>query len=84
MKKFIIAGGSSGIGLALTKKLSDAGNQIFVLSRNDDNVKEITNVTHYRVDITDSSPVFPEIKEPVNGLVYAPGSKTLKPFKNLN
>ncbi len=83
MKKYIIVGGSSGIGLALTQELSIAGNNVIVMSRNNENVKDLTNVIHYRVDVSDSSPAFPEIIGAINGIVYSPGSITLKPFKNL-
>ena len=33
-KKYLIVGGSSGIGLALTNRLAAEGNKVIVLSRN--------------------------------------------------
>ena len=83
MKTYIIAGGSSGIGLALTRKLSNAGDKVIVMSRNGNNLKDIKNVVHHSIDFTDSTPAFPDLNSNINGIVYSPGSITLKPFKNL-
>jgi NAD(P)-dependent dehydrogenase (short-subunit alcohol dehydrogenase family) len=76
MAKFIIAGGSSGIGYALTKKL--IGHEIIVLSRSRRSVA--ANSEHYTVDFSLDEITLPALEGPLDGLVYCPGSIKLKPF----
>lgn len=83
MKNYIIAGGSSGIGFEIVKLLSEQGNRVIVLSRNARTVKELSGVQHYEVDFSEDSPQMPDFNEPVNGIVYCPGTINLKPLKML-
>lgn len=78
MGRFLIVGGSSGIGKALTKKLLAEDHEVFVLCRND---PSIPGATYLRCDVTKDH--FPEIKGVLNGLVYCPGTINLKPLPQL-
>ncbi len=78
-KTYLIAGGSSGIGLELVKQLVADNNNVIVISRTSDNIP--TGVQHYKVDFRDNDPVLPQIDIPIHGLAYFPGSILLKPFK---
>jgi len=82
-KKYLIVGGSSGIGLALTYRLAREGNKVIVLSRNKNQLQLDDNIEHHPFDVLDESPNYPVIDEELNGLVYCPGSINLKPFKSL-
>lgn len=82
-KNYLIAGGSSGIGLALTNILSEAGNKVIVISRNSDQLQINDNIKHHKVDILNNSDTFPSFDFELDGLVYCPGSINLKPFKSL-
>jgi NAD(P)-dependent dehydrogenase (short-subunit alcohol dehydrogenase family) len=82
MKHFIIVGATSGIGFNLTKKLS-VNHKVTALSRTAGSVNELPNTTHFALDITSDSPEFPSINEPIDGIIYCPGSILLKPFKAL-
>lgn len=77
MANYLVIGASSGIGLALSGILLGEGNNVFVIGR-----KPVAFVTRsYLADVvTDTLPV---IEEPLDGLVYCPGSITLKPFRGL-
>lgn len=76
-KNIVLVGGSSGIGLKLAELLKEQ-HSLTIISRTD---PELTGVTHHTADIT--SDELPELDDPIDGLVYLPGSINLKPFKML-
>ena len=82
-KKYLIVGGSSGIGLALTNRLATEGNSVFVLSRNQNQLEISDKIIYHKIDVRDQPQNFPSFGHEFDGLVYCPGSITLKPFKNL-
>lgn len=82
-KNIVVAGGSSGIGLALVKQLVVEGAKVFVISRNA-GTDLPGNVTHIAHDFTSDDTDFgAELPEQVHGLVYSVGSINLKPFQRL-
>ena len=48
---YVIVGGSSGIGLALARLMSEAGESVWVYSRTNTHLTGLPNVTHVPVDI---------------------------------
>ncbi len=78
MARYLVVGGSSGIGNALAKQLLAKEHDVFILSRTDPLIPE---ATHLSCDVTKDS--FPELEGPLNGLVYCPGSINLKPLRKL-
>ncbi|MEM6643386.1 MAG: SDR family oxidoreductase [Bacteroidota bacterium] len=81
-KQYLIAGGSTGIGFELTKKLSENGNHVTVVSRSEGQLSELSNVKHIKFDVTsDESLTFEE--EFFDGFAYCPGTINLKPFHGL-
>lgn len=82
-KNIVVAGGSSGIGLALVRKLTAEGAKVFVISRNTgSDLPE--NVTHIPHDFTSADTGFiSRLPEQIHGLVYSVGSINLKPFQRL-
>ncbi len=80
-QKYLIAGASSGIGLAIARMLVEKGHQVISMSRH---VGQAQNIAfeHFDVDFTKEE-ALPEISGPLAGLVYCPGSINLKPFRNL-
>lgn len=83
MKSYLIAGGTSGIGLALVKKLSEAGHQVVVVSRTGDSLANLTGVTHLPKNLLTDELTEAEIPTTLDGVAYCPGSINLKPFKSL-
>jgi len=81
-KNYVIVGGSSGIGLALTKQLSEEGHHITVLSRTADELASLPGVSHITYDVTSEDAPSIEL-ETIDGFVYCPGSINLKPFHGL-
>lgn len=79
MKNYIVVGGTSGIGLELTKKLSNEGNNVYVISRESKNIDDLENVFHLSVDVTKPFETT-GLPEEIHGLAYCAGSINLKPF----
>ncbi len=82
-KTYLIAGGSSGIGLELVKKLSAAGNRVVVLSRNGDSLAGLPNVSFLPKNILTGDLAEGELPDTLDGVAYCPGSINLKPFRSL-
>jgi NAD(P)-dependent dehydrogenase (short-subunit alcohol dehydrogenase family) len=82
MKKYIVVGGTSGIGAEIVSLLSQNNeNQVIVISRK--TKEDFGNVSYYSADILNEElPDFKDL-EFLNGLVYCPGSITLKPINSL-
>ena len=83
-KNFLVVGGSSGIGLALVKRLSADGHQVIGISRTSESLASIPNVEHVVCDLL-TDEVLPEwFGDSLDGLVYCPGTVNLKPFRSLS
>jgi len=78
MARYLIIGGGSGIGEALTKRLLAKDHEIYILCRNDPSIPE---ATYLSFDVTQDP--FPKIEGNLNGLAYCPGSINLKPMLQL-
>jgi len=81
-KNILVIGGSSGIGLEITRQLAANGAQVLTLSRTEPEIN-LPNVRWVQADL--SSPDFPteQLPETLHGLVYCPGSINLKPFARI-
>ena len=81
-KNILIIGASSGIGAQLSELLIEAGAQVYTASRTEP--KRI-GAKHLRLDITNiQGGELDELPDELHGLVYCPGSITLKPFNRLS
>jgi 3-oxoacyl-[acyl-carrier protein] reductase len=79
-KKIAIIGGNSGIGLATVHKLLIENHEVFVVSRNKDELIKLgLEVQNFDAE-TANQLIWPET---LDGLVYFPGSISLKPFHRL-
>ncbi len=81
MSIYLIIGGTSGIGLKTTKHLSK-NNRVIVLSREERNLDGLDNVEFISADVIKPMDELPQIIEPINGIVYCPGTINLKPLKS--
>lgn len=73
-QNFLIIGGSSGIGLKLAELLTSKNHHVIDASRRSDELP--FNALTDTLDIS-------TLPDPLHGLVYCPGSITLKPFHRL-
>ncbi len=81
-KQYLVIGGSSGIGLALTKKLQQQGDKVVATSRTAEEVEQLSGVDYLSYDATDPEGLTIEV-ESLDGIAYCPGSINLKPFHRL-
>ena len=77
-KNYLIIGGSSGIGLSVVEQLLQEGHRVIVIARQQRNLPQHDQLKFFSHDIT-TGPL-PAILEPLDGLVFLPGTITLKPF----
>lgn len=75
MKNILIIGGSHGISQSLTEQLTSLGHNVITANRTG------SGNTHQQFDATENTQL--ELPEALAGIVYAPGSITLKPFHRL-
>ncbi len=79
---YLVVGGSSGIGLALVKKLVAEGNQVWSASRQKGELP--ADVTYIELDVTaDVDGLKEQLPDVLDGLAYCPGTINLKPFTRL-
>ena len=83
MKTFLIAGGTSGIGLETVKLLSKNNDSVIILGREKKITGDLLNTVFYAADILRPADELPQITEPLDGIVYCPGTINLKPFRSL-
>lgn len=82
-KNYLLVGGSQGIGLALAKKLSDAGHKVLVLSRTPGGLDALPEVEHVVFDaLRDEFPTA-SLPETLHGMAYMPGSINLRAFASI-
>lgn len=79
-KHFIIIGASSSIGQATAEKLAAEGHFITAVSRQPIPSGLLSGATQL---LGDPLGHLPAIEDPVDGILYCPGSINLKPFTNL-
>ena len=83
MKHYVIAGGSSGIGKALTEQLLAAGHRVYVLARAARTLEPHPNLQFIETDFSVPAPVIQGLPEEIHGLAYCPGSIQLQPFHRM-
>jgi NAD(P)-dependent dehydrogenase (short-subunit alcohol dehydrogenase family) len=82
-KNILVVGGSSGIGLSVTKQLISYNANVFTASRH--TTEELTQLgaPHIQVDVTNDISALSSLPDTLHGLVYCPGTINLKPFTRL-
>lgn len=81
----LIVGATSGIGLALARRLVRGGATVISTSRGDGAALRELGISHHRIDVRSDvgEALGAALPDKLDGLVYCPGSITLKPFPRL-
>ena len=80
-KNVLLIGGSSGIGLATAKLLTES-HEVYIGSRSSDSLTAL-DIHHLPFDVTTNDLSKLDLPTELSGLVYCPGSINLRPFKGL-
>ena len=84
---YIIAGGSKGIGLALTQQLLEAGANVHVYSRTMGELPNDSRLAHRTCDFSlsddESDFELPDLPDTIHGVAYCPGTINLRSFRGL-
>lgn len=83
MKNYLIIGGSSGIGAAITELLAENNNTVFATYNLNASNEDTEQITYHHLDVMDSNFDIDFLPETLDGLVYCPGSINLKPFARI-
>lgn len=83
MSNYVIAGGSSGIGKALTERLLDQGHAVWVLARNTRELRPNSNLYFIETDFSLPAADIRGLPDTIHGLAYCPGSIFLSPFNRI-
>lgn len=79
-KNILIIGGNSGIGLSTVKRLHAEGHHLTIASRSDSALSEL-GISTQPFDAENPAPL--DLPESLDGMIYFPGTITLKPFHRL-
>jgi NAD(P)-dependent dehydrogenase (short-subunit alcohol dehydrogenase family) len=80
---YLVVGGSSGIGLEISRRLYDKGHAVTVGSRSADRITDLDGLQHLKFDVTAPSLQLDGLPAVLNGIAYCPGTIRLKPFQRL-
>ena len=80
-KNILLIGGSSGIGLATAKLLTES-HEVYIASRSSDSLTGL-DIHHLPFDVITDDLSTLDLPAELSGLVYCPGSINLRPFKGL-
>ena len=83
MSSFVVVDGSKGIGFGIVRRLLDDGHLVTVLSRSNDNLQNLNNLTHVPLDVTQNDVSADMLPDEIRGLAYCPGSINLRSFRAL-
>ena len=83
--EFLIVGGTSGIGLEITRRLVDRGDRVTVIAQSAASGSDgaLQGVTQLEADVTKVDFNALQLPQRLQGLVYCPGSIRLRPFQRL-
>jgi NAD(P)-dependent dehydrogenase (short-subunit alcohol dehydrogenase family) len=83
MENYLIIGGSSGIGQELANQLAAAGKQVYATYNRKEPAQENSAIRYYPLNVLDETISADFLPEELSGLVYCPGSISLRPFERI-
>jgi len=83
MANFLIIGGSSGIGKQLVTQLAANQHQVYATYKQTAITNSSSQINYHYLDVLEDTLTLDFLPEVIDGLVYCPGSITLKPFNRI-
>lgn len=83
MGNYLIIGGSSGIGRALSIQLAATGNEVTVTYYKNEPVVQNAHIHFHHLNVLEETLSLDFIPSELTGLVYCPGSINLRPFERI-
>ena len=83
MQQYLIIGASSGIGQQLATQLAQSGKQVIATFNKNQPVAENHNIHFHHLNVLDETLSFNFLPDILSGLVYCPGSISLRPFERI-
>jgi NAD(P)-dependent dehydrogenase (short-subunit alcohol dehydrogenase family) len=83
MKNYLVVGGSSGIGKAITQQLEQQSQKVFSSYRNNESIST-DNIQYFYLDVMAADIDLSVLPEVIDGVVYCPGNIVLKPFARIS
>ena len=81
MSRYLIVGGTRGIGNALAKQLLAQGHEVFIWARH---AADVSGAQVFINNPAESAPDLTGLPDTLDGVAYCPGSINLKPFARLS
>jgi len=82
--KYLIIGGSSGIGLAITELLSDGKHEVHATYNKTVPPSSLAGVSYHHLDVLEPTFALDFLPNELDGIVYCPGAIELKPFARIS
>ncbi len=83
MKNYLIVGASSGIGKETAEILARNGDNVVGTYNKNKIDSDLPRLKYHPLDVLDSNLNIDFVEEPLDGLVYCPGSINLRPFARI-
>ena len=83
MANYLIIGGSSGIGKEIASQLANAGHTVYATYNSKVLNSSIPTLTYHPLNVLDLELNFDFLPEILDGVVYCPGSISLRPFNRI-
>ena len=80
MYNFLVIGASSGIAYTLALQLAGSGNKVYATYNKNKFESENKLIEFHFLNVLDENIPFDFFPDVINGIVYCPGSISLRPF----